>query len=319
MTTTNATGGTTTLLDGKKVAKEIRAEVAERAAAFAVRHGRRPGLSVVLVGEDPASTVYVRNKEKAASEAGIAGEVLRFPAETSQAEIAATVDRLNADPEVDGILVQLPLPDGVDERAILARIDPDKDVDGFHPVNAGRLSIGLPGLVPCTPAGVIELLERHDVPLKGRHAVVVGRSNIVGKPMALLLLRKHCTVTICHSRTADLAAVCREADILVAAVGRVGLIGADHVNPGAAVVDVGIHRVTDEATVRRLFGDDPKRLAALAKRGGTLAGDVVPVEVRERAGWFSPVPGGVGPLTIALLLRNTLDAAERSADTARPR
>jgi len=303
----------TRTLDGKATARAIRDEVAAGVERLRATTGVAPGLTVVLVGEDPASQVYVRNKEKAAAEAGMNGRVIRLPAETSEADLLDRIDGLNADPTVHGILVQLPLPGGIDDRRVIERIDPDKDVDGFHPVNAGRLSIGIPGFAPCTPAGIVELLRRYDIPMRGARAVVVGRSNIVGKPMALMLLREHCTVTICHSRTRDLDAVCREADILVAAVGVLGLIGAAAIKPGAAVVDVGMHNVTDEATCRRLFGDDPKRLKAVRERGATLAGDVVPIEAEGRAGWLSPVPGGVGPLTIAMLLRNALDAAERAA------
>ncbi len=296
-------------LDGKACAASIREEVAAGCADLLERHGIRPGLTVVLVGENPASQVYVRNKEKAARAAGMESAVLRLPADTGEPEILATIDRLNADDSVHGILVQLPLPDRVDEQKVIQRINPDKDVDGFHPVSAGRLLIGLPGFLPCTPAGIMELLKRNDIELKGKHAVVVGRSNIVGKPMALLLLREHCTVTICHSRTRNLAEVCSSADILVAAVGRPGMITAGYIKPGATVVDVGIHRVTDEATCRELFGDNPKRLKSVREKGGTLVGDVHPVDGMRRAGWLSPVPGGVGPLTIAMLLKNTLVAA----------
>ncbi len=307
--------GTAIQLDGRAIAKAIRDEVAAGVRDLRSVHGLLPGLTVVLVGDDPASQVYVRNKEKSAGEVGMRSNVLRMPDTTPEAEILATVDRLNRDAGVHGILVQLPLPAGIDAQKVLDLIDPDKDVDGFHPVNAGRLSIGLPGPLPCTPAGILDMLKRYDIPLAGRRAVVVGRSNIVGKPMALLLLREHATVTICHSRTRDLAAVCREADVLVAAVGRLGLVTADFVKPGAAVVDVGMHSVRDEATCRRLFGDDERRLRTLREKGATLAGDVVPIEVAPRAGWLSPVPGGVGPLTIAMLLRNTLEAAR--AATAR--
>ena len=308
MTETQATEGARKL-DGKQCAAAIQAEVQAGCADLVERHGIRPGLTVVLVGENPASQVYVRNKEKASQAAGMESAVLRLPADTGEAEILATIDRLNADDAVHGILVQLPLPKDVDEQKVIQRIDPDKDVDGFHPVSAGRLLIGMPGFVPCTPAGIMELLKRNGIELQGKHAVVVGRSNIVGKPMALLLLREHCTVTICHSRTRNLAEVCASADILVAAVGRAGLITADFIKPGAVVVDVGIHRITDEAACRDLFGDNPKRLKAVREKGGTLVGDVHPVDGAARAGWLSPVPGGVGPLTIALLLKNTLMSA----------
>jgi methylenetetrahydrofolate dehydrogenase (NADP+)/methenyltetrahydrofolate cyclohydrolase len=275
-----------------------------------------PGLTVVLVGEHPASMAYVRGKEKAAREAGMMSTVLRLPATTGEAEILATIRSLNVEPRVHGILVQLPLPPGVDARGVLEAIDPAKDVDGFHPVNAGRLLLGLPGVVPCTPAGVVALLKRHAIPLSGKRAVVLGRSDIVGKPMAILLLRENCTVTIAHSRTEDVALVAAEADILVAAIGRPGFVGAAFIKPGAVVVDVGIHALTDEAQVRALFGDDEARLRTLREKGSVLCGDVHPREGAARAGWLSPVPGGVGPMTIALLLANTLEAARRCSASA---
>jgi methylenetetrahydrofolate dehydrogenase (NADP+)/methenyltetrahydrofolate cyclohydrolase len=301
-------------LDGKATAKAMREEVARGCAELHERHGIVPGLTVVLVGEDPASQIYVKNKHKMATKAGMRSHVERLPVTTGEDEIVATIERLNADPAVHGILVQLPLPDAVDERKVIESVDPRKDVDGFHPVNAGRLLIGLPGLVPCTPAGIIELLDFHEIPLKGKHAVVIGRSNIVGKPMAVLLLRRHCTVTVCHSRTTDLPGVASQADILIAAVGRMGMVTSEFVRPGAAVIDVGIHRIEDEATCRRFYGDDPNRLRAVREKGSTLVGDVHPREARERAAWLTPVPGGVGPLTIAQLLKNTLDAARRSIE-----
>ncbi len=304
------------VLDGKATADEIRREVAAGVAALRAERGVVPGLTVVLVGENPASAIYVRNKEKAATKAGMRSDTIRLPESAAEAEILETVYRLNRDPAVHGILVQLPLPGGVDEQRVIESIDPLKDVDGFHPVNAGRLLSGLPGLVPCTPAGILELLRRYEIPLLGRRAVVIGRSNIVGKPMAVLLLREHCTVTICHSRTRDLAEVAASADILVAAVGRPAMVRTDFIKPGAVVVDVGIHPVEDEASCRALYGDDERRLRAVRERGSTLVGDVHPLEARARAGWLSPVPGGVGPLTIALLLRNTLEAARRAAGPA---
>jgi methylenetetrahydrofolate dehydrogenase (NADP+)/methenyltetrahydrofolate cyclohydrolase len=300
------------ILDGKKTAKQIRGEVTAGCAALQASHGVVPGLTVVLIGEDPASQIYVRNKERAARKAGMNSDIVRLPDNSTEQRVLDTVRALNADPAVHGILVQLPLPTGINERCVIETVDPAKDVDGFHPENAGRLVTGLPGFVPCTPAGVIELLKRNDIPLTGKNAVVLGRSNIVGKPMSLLLLRENCTVTICHSRTVDLAGQAARADILVAAVGRLGMVTADFIKPGAAVIDVGIHRVDDEATVRELFGDDKQRLATLAERGSTLAGDVHPLGARGKAGWLTPVPGGVGPLTIAMLLKNTLDAARRS-------
>ena len=294
-------------LDGTAVARAIRDEVAAGVAAL----GRAPGLTVVLVGESPPSVVYVRGKEKAAREAGMRSDVLRLPATASEREVLAAIARLNADPDVHGILVQLPLPAGIDAQRVLEAVDPSKDVDGFHPVNAGRLLVGLPGFVPCTPAGIIEILERHGVPLAGKHAVVLGRSNIVGKPMAILLLRQNCTVTICHSQTSHLQEIAAQADLLVAAIGRPGFVRGDFVKPGAAVVDVGIHTLTGEAAVRSVYGDDAAKLRLLREKGSVLGGDVRAHEAAERAGWLSPVPGGVGPLTIAMLLKNTLDAARR--------
>jgi methylenetetrahydrofolate dehydrogenase (NADP+)/methenyltetrahydrofolate cyclohydrolase len=246
----------------------------------------------------------------------MASSVLRLPERSGESEILAAVDRLNADPLVHGILVQLPLPAGVDAYRVLEAIAPAKDVDGFHPMHAGRLLLGLPGVLPCTPAGVIALLRRHAVALAGKHAVVLGRSNIVGKPMALLLLRENCTVTVAHSRTENLAAIAAEADILVAAIGRPGFVRGALIKPGAVVVDVGIHTLTDEAEVRALFGADEARLRRLRETGFVLCGDVHPLEGAERAGWLSPVPGGVGPMTIAMLLKNTLEAARRCSASA---
>ena len=308
--------GAARLLDGNATARQIRAEVAAGCAQLAAGTGVIPGLTVVLVGDEPASRVYVRNKERAAIQAGIRSRVVQLPGDSGQDEILTAVETLNRDAAVHGILVQLPLPDGVDAQRVIEAIDPDKDVDGFHPIHAGRLLIGLPGFVPCTPAGILELLRRNHIPVAGRRAVVIGRSNIVGKPMAILLLREHGTVTVCHSRTPNLAEVAAEADILVAAVGKLALVGAEFIKPGAVVVDVGIHAVTDEPTVRRLFGDDPERLRILREKGSTLAGDVHPLEARARAGWLTPVPGGVGPLTIAMLLRNSLRAARLAAGVA---
>jgi methylenetetrahydrofolate dehydrogenase (NADP+)/methenyltetrahydrofolate cyclohydrolase len=303
-------------LDGTATAKEIRDEVARGVLALRRDAGVTPGLTVVLVGEHPASLAYVRGKEKAAREAGMNSEILRLPAASGEAEILAAVRRANADPRVHGLLVQLPLPHGVDTDRVLTAIDPAKDVDGFHPINAGRLVLGLPGVLPCTPAGVVALLKRHAIPLDGKRAVVLGRSNIVGKPMAILLLRENCTVTIAHSRTEGLAAVAAEADILVAAIGRPGFVRTGFIKPGAAVVDVGIHTLTDGATARALFGDDDAKLRALREKGSVLCGDVHPREGAARAGWLSPVPGGVGPMTIAMLLTNTLEAARRCSASA---
>ncbi len=303
---------TARVLDGKASAKAMRDAVAQRRAELEERHGLVPRLTVILVGQDPASQIYVRNKNRAAMKVGIHSDIERLPAAIDEDELLATVARLNADPAVHGILVQLPLPDHVDQRRVIESVDPSKDVDGFHPVNAGRLLIGLPGLVACTPAGIIELLRFHNIALAGRHAVVIGRSNIVGKPMALLLLRENCTVTVCHSKTEDLPRVASQADILIAAVGRMAFVTSDFIKPRAVVVDVGIHRIEDEETCRRLYGDDADRLRAVREKGSTLVGDVHPLQARERAGWLTPVPGGVGPLTIAQLLKNTLEAAERT-------
>ena len=285
------------LLDGTALARDVRADVARGVAAFAARTGRAPGLRVVLVGEHPASASYVRGKEKAAHEAGFDAETLRLDASAPQAEIVALVEALNADAAVDGILVQLPLPDGVDSKAVVRTVAPEKDVDGFHPVNVGKLWLGEPALAPCTPTGIVEMLRRSDIPLTGAHAVVIGRSDIVGKPMAALLLRENATVTVCHSRTRDLPAVTRQADLLVAAIGRAGFVTADMVKPGATVIDVGINRVDD----------------ASRERGYRLVGDVNFEAVEPVAGAITPVPGGVGPMTIAMLLSNTLVAAEARA------
>ncbi len=302
----------TRILAGKPIADQIRAEVATRAAAFEKQHGRPPGLAALLVGDDPASRVYVSTKARACAEAGIAGRTVTLPATATQAELEAAVDALNRDPEIDGFLVQLPLPAHLDTRRVLERIAPEKDVDGFHPVNVGRLWSGEPGgLVPATPAGVMELLRRSEIELAGRRAVIVGRSNIVGKPMAALLLAAHCTVTLCHSRTRDLAGVCREADLLVAALGRPGLLGRKHVREGAVVIDVGVNRVDDPALVERLFPGDEARRTRLAEKGYVLAGDVDQVAIEGHAGALTPVPGGVGPLTVTMLLVNVLQAAER--------
>jgi methylenetetrahydrofolate dehydrogenase (NADP+) / methenyltetrahydrofolate cyclohydrolase len=276
------------ILDGKQLAAVVRAEVKEKVAAFVRERGRPPGLDVIIVGEDPASVVYTRNKEKAALEVGIRGVLQKLPEQTSEADLLAAIDGLNEDPSVDGILVQLPLPKHIDEKKVIDAIHPSKDVDGFHPFNAGLLAIGRTdkALVPCTPRGCMKLLALAGTDLVGARAVVVGRSNIVGKPVAQLLLAQHATVTIAHSRTRELPAVCREADVLVAAVGKAEMVRGDWVKPGAVVIDVGINRVD-----------------------GKLVGDVAFAEASERAGAITPVPGGVGPLTIACLLENTLLAA----------
>ena len=276
------------LIDGKAIAALIRAEQATRAAHLK-ENGIEPALAVILVGEDPASKVYVRNKARACKECGIRSEVIRMSAETTQAELMAEIERVNSDPALHGLLIQLPLPAHLDEAAALAAVDWRKDVDGFHKMNAGALLEGEEGVRPCTPAGCMELLLRSHVPLTGAKAVVVGRSNIVGKPMALMLLEANCTVTICHSRTRNLADIVKNADIVVAAVGRANFLTGDMIKPGAAVIDVGINRRED----------------------GTLCGDVDFDAAQEKAGWITPVPGGVGPMTIAMLMKNTLDAAEK--------
>lgn len=297
---------TATILDGARVAADIRRETAEAASELAAR-GAVPGLAVILAGDDPASQVYVRNKEKGAREAGIRAETLRFPDTVTEAMLLAEIGRLNADPEVDAILVQLPLPAGIGTSRILEAVDPAKDVDGFHPFNVGRLVQGKPAPVPCTPAGVMELLRRESVPLRGTRAVVLGRSDIVGKPMATLLTKADATVTVAHSKTRDLPALCREADLLVAAIGRPAFVTADFIREGAIVVDVGINRIDTAEEVARCFPGNEAKAAAFAAKGSLLVGDVHPVDVAERASRYTPVPGGVGPLTIARLLANTLD------------
>ena len=299
---------TVNILSGKEFADAIKQEV----AADVARLGYRPTLTVVRVGEDPASAVYVGSKVRTAEEIGIISEHCHLPAETTREELLRVVDELNARPDVDGILVQLPLPPQIDEREILERIDPAKDVDGFHPVNVGKLWQGQKSLVPCTPAGVIEILKRSGIQIAGANAVVIGRSNIVGKPMAALLVKESATVTICHSRTKDLEQVASQADILIAAIGRAGFVRGAHIKPGATVIDVGINNVTSETLARELFGDDEieRRLNTIAKRGFTLVGDVCPKDAKSVAGNFTPVPGGVGLLTVAMLMKNTVDAAK---------
>ena len=298
------------MLDGKAIGSQIQAEVAEKVARLTAAGRRPPGLAAVLVGENPASRVYVGSKVRACASLGLYSERVERPSDATTEEVLAVVAGLNARDEVDGILVQLPLPPQVDEKAVLEAVSPAKDVDGFHPVNVGNLVLDRPGFVPCTPAGILELLRRCSVPLQGARAVVVGRSHIVGKPVATLLLREHATVTICHSRTADLAGVCREADILVAAIGKAALLTHEFIRPGAVVVDVGINRVTDLEEARRLFGGDEARLAQVREKGSTLVCDVLPTAMWEKASLYTPVPGGVGPLTIAMLLSNTLKSAQ---------
>jgi methylenetetrahydrofolate dehydrogenase (NADP+)/methenyltetrahydrofolate cyclohydrolase len=297
-----------TILDGTRIAAQIRAEVGEEIRQMTA-DGLRPGLAVVLVGHNPASEIYVRSKVKACEELGILSEK-HMPLETATTkELLELVEHLNRRDDIDGILVQLPLPAHVDSKKVLLAVSPEKDVDGFHPMNVGFLSTQRPGLVPCTPAGVIEILNRSNIPIASADAVVVGRSDIVGKPVAMLLTNGNATVTICHSKTRDLPGVCRRADILVAAIGRAGMITPEYVKPGACVVDVGMNKVTDPAEFARFFAGDSKREAAFAKNGSTLIGDVHP-KVAEVAGWITPVPGGVGPLTIAMLMSNTVKAAK---------
>jgi methylenetetrahydrofolate dehydrogenase (NADP+)/methenyltetrahydrofolate cyclohydrolase len=298
-----------TLLDGTATARAIRDELREPIVALAAQH-HRPGLGVLLVGDDPASAVYVRSKTRACEELGIHHDTARLPASATTAEVAAHVEEYNRRADIHGILVQLPLPRQVDAEKVLALVDPVKDVDGFHPVNVGLLVQKRPRFVACTPAGVMELLVRHGIPIAGRRAVVLGRSDIVGKPMAMLLLHADATVTICHSKTADLPAVTREADLLIAAIGKAGFVRAEHVKPGAVVVDVGINRVTDAAAARDLL--EPERFRLFEEKGSALAGDVHFPSVRDKAGAITPVPGGVGPLTIALLMKNTVKAASLS-------
>lgn len=298
------------ILDGKKMAAEVRADVKIEVERLREDGARQPKLVACLVGDDPASQAYVRSKTKVCEEAGVAGEAALLPANTTHEELAERIRQWNEDDAVDGILIQLPLPDHLPEREILDLVVPEKDVDGFHPENVGRMWLDQDALTPATPTGVLEMLKRLEIPLKGQHAVIVGRSAIVGKPMAALLLRESCTVTVCHSRTRDLAATCREADILVAAVGRVGLIGPDHVKDGAVVIDVGINRVDDAAEVERLYPGNEKRRARFEKRGYILVGDVDYHRVAPKASAITPVPGGVGPLTVAIVLANTVKASK---------
>ncbi|MGA2695867.1 MAG: bifunctional 5,10-methylenetetrahydrofolate dehydrogenase/5,10-methenyltetrahydrofolate cyclohydrolase [Terriglobales bacterium] len=297
-----------TILDGTKIAAEIRAEVAAEVKLLTAA-GHRPGLAVVLVGHNPASEVYVRGKVKASEEVAIYSEKHTPPESSSTAELLELIHGLNVRDDIDGILVQLPLPPHVNAKKILLAVDPAKDVDGFHPMNVGYLSTQRPGLVPCTPSGCMEILKRSNIPVAGQEAVVVGRSDIVGKPVAMLLLNANATVTVCHSKTHDLPAVCRRADILVAAIGRAGMVTRDFVKPGATVMDVGINQVTDRAAFNKFFAGHPKREESFAKKGSTLVGDVHP-NVAEVAGAMTPVPGGVGPLTIAMLMSNTVRAAK---------
>jgi methylenetetrahydrofolate dehydrogenase (NADP+)/methenyltetrahydrofolate cyclohydrolase len=295
------------VLDGTAIAAAIKAEVAEEVRALTAQ-GVRPGLAAVLVGNVAASEIYVRSKVKTCAELGLFSEMITPPESVTTEEMLTLIAQLNAREDIDGILIQLPLPAHVDTKLLLDSVSPDKDVDGFHPVNAGRLQAGRPALAPCTPAGVVQILKRSGIPIAGQHAVVVGRSDIVGKPAAMLLLHENATVTICHSKTSDLAGITRQADILVAAIGRPGFITAEMVKPGATLIDVGINRITDPAEFDRFFAGDAKRAETFAKRGSTIVGDVDP-HAFEVAGAYTPVPGGVGPLTIAMLMSNTVRAA----------
>jgi methylenetetrahydrofolate dehydrogenase (NADP+)/methenyltetrahydrofolate cyclohydrolase len=301
----------TEILDGRTAARDVREGIRAEVEKLVAKGHRPPGLAVVLVGEDPASRIYVGSKTRAATEVGFVQRSVEVTASTSAQELMAAIDRLNRDEAIDGVIVQLPLPPGIESRKILEAIAPDKDVDGLHPVNVGRLWLDQGGLFPATPTGIIELLVRAGVELDGRHAVVVGRSHLVGKPLAALLLRNQCTVTLCHSHTRNLTAVTQTADILVAAVGKLAMIGPDHVRQGATVIDVGIHRVEDAATVERLFPGDRKRRETLERKGRTVAGDVDYQRVAPLCAAITPVPGGVGPMTVAMLLANTLIAAKR--------
>ena len=297
-------------LEAAQLAARIKQEVQAEIERMVKEHDVRPGLAAVRVGEDPASAVYVKNKIRACEEVGIRSEHHALPESTTSSQLLDLIASLNARDDVDGILTQLPLPRQIDETAIIEAIDPRKDVDGFHPVSAGKLAMGRPVFVPCTPAGIMELLDDSGIEIRGANACVVGRSQIVGRPMAQLLLQRDATVTICHSRTRDLAAVTRTADLLVVAIGKPGLIGREHIKPGATVIDVGMNRISDVDQVRSLFGAEAeKRLDVVAKRGATLVGDVNPAEAAEVAGMLTPVPGGVGLLTVAMLMKNTLKAA----------
>jgi methylenetetrahydrofolate dehydrogenase (NADP+)/methenyltetrahydrofolate cyclohydrolase len=299
----------TRILSGKKVAEAMKAELAQELQELAQK-GLIPGLATVLVGEDPASQIYVRNKARTCESLGMHSESIQLPTETTTAELLEVIDRLNRNPEIDGILVQSPLPDHIDDHLILLSVLPEKDVDGFHPQNVGNLCSGRNGLAPCTPMGVMELLKREKIPIQGAEAVVVGRSNLVGKPLALLLLHHHATVTLCHSRTRDLPAVCRRADILVAAVGRPALLTRDYFKEGVVIIDVGINRVDDLEEATRLLGKDSERLPKVREKGSALVGDVHPRDPLGIAATVTPVPGGVGPLTIAHLMKNTVIACK---------
>lgn len=297
-------------MDGAAIAAEIKREVAAAVERLRREHSITPCLATIRVGDDPASAVYVRNKIQSCEEVGIRSEHHALDATTTAIQLLNLIDSLNQRGDVDGILVQLPLPIEINEASIIEAVDPEKDVDGFHPLSVGRLAMGQPAFVPCTPAGIIELLQRHKIEIRGANACVVGRSQNVGRPVAQLLLQNDATVTICHSRTRDLASVTRQAEILIVAIGRPGFIGSEHIKPGAVVIDVGINKVTDEAMARALFGvEAEKRIEIIGKRGYTLVGDVNPAQADEVGARRTPVPGGVGLLTVAMLMRNTLKAA----------
>ena len=300
----------TRLIDGKAIAARLKEEVGQEVSEL-IAKGIQPGLAVILVGDNSASQVYVRNKTRSRTNLGIHSEQVNLPSETQTPELLKQIGKLNRADHIDGILVQLPLPSHIDTGKILRSIIPAKDVDGFHPTNVGRLCIGKPVLVPCTPMGILEILRRENVPMSGQQAVIIGRSNIVGKPMALLLLQEHCTVTVCHSRSQDLAGICRKADILISAVGKTGLVTGDFVKPGATVIDVGMNSIQTLEELELLYGQDTKRRESFDKQGYCLTGDVNPSQVIGMAGALTPVPGGVGPMTIAHLMKNTVLACRR--------
>jgi len=310
MTTTTAT-----ILDGNKIAAQIKAEATEQVQKLTAA-GRRPGLAVILAGHNPASEIYVRNKVKTCQQLGMLSEHLTPADSVTTDELLQMVHVLNQRDEIDGILVQLPLPPQVDAKKVLLAVSPEKDVDGFHPMNVGNLSTQRPGLVPCTPAGVIEILRLSNIPIEGQNAVVIGRSDIVGKPVAMLLLNANATVTVCHSKTRNLPQVARQADIVVAAIGRAGYVTEDFVKPGATVIDVGINKITDRKEFDKFFAGDPAREKTFTEKGSVLVGDVDPHVVRV-AGAFTPVPGGVGPMTIAMLMANTVKACQMRRETPR--
>jgi len=304
------------ILNGNQIRDQIKAECLPRVEKLVNKCGRPPGLAVVLVGDNPASQVYVQNKTRTSDELGMESKTITPPADISTEGLLEIIDRLNRHPDIDGILVQLPLPPQVDTARILLAVAPEKDVDGFHPCNIGKLATGRPGPRPCTPAGIMEMLRRYQIPVAGRRAVVIGRSDIVGKPMAFLLMHENATVTICHSKTPDLPGVCREADILVAAIGRPAMVTRDFIKPGATVIDVGINRIEDRAVADKIFRGDAAAMARFDKAGRVLVGDVHPLDVQKEAGAYTPVPGGVGPLTIAMLMVNTIASAERRSGVA---